>query len=184
MAASRIIIGLGNPGPEYALTRHNLGFWAVDLLSEIFRIPVEKKGARSLLGYGSVRGVHIVLVKPNTFMNESGRAVKAAVQLEGLGPADVLILHDDMDIALGHVKFSGAGGDAGHNGIASIIESLGTKEFDRVRIGLGVRPRNVDGADWVLSPFLDDEVEAARAGARESADRAVEWLAGKKSTNR
>ncbi|MEE9257222.1 MAG: aminoacyl-tRNA hydrolase, partial [bacterium] len=83
-------------------------------------------------------------------------------------------------IALGHVKSSGAGGDAGHNGIASIIESLGPKEFDRIRIGLGVRPRNVDGADWVLSPFLDDEVESARAGAREAADRAVEWLAGKK----
>ncbi len=180
MGISKVIVGLGNPGPEYELTRHNLGFWTVDRLSGMWRIPVEKTAARSLVGYGSVRGNNVALVKPKTYMNESGRAVRALLGSEGICPEDILVLHDDMDIALGRVKFKSAGGDAGHNGIGSIIEYLGTDDFDRVRIGLGVRPRGVDGADWVLSPFLGDELEMAKTGVQEAADRAVEWLVRRK----
>ena len=180
MGLSKVIVGLGNPGPEYAFTRHNLGFWAADLLSGMFRIPITKAAARSLVGYGSVRGNKVALAKPKTYMNESGRAIKALLHAEGLGPEHLLVLHDDMDIALGRVKFKSSGGDAGHNGIGSIIESLATEEFDRLRIGLGVRPRGVDGADWVLSSFLEDEMEIAREGAQAAADRVVEWVVGKK----
>ena len=180
MGPSKIIVGLGNPGPEYALTRHNLGFWAVDLLSGMLRIPIEKVSARSLVGYGSIRGARVALAKPKTYMNESGGAVRELLQSEGLGPGDLLVLHDDMDIALGRVKLKTVGGDAGHNGISDIIEALGTNEFSRLRIGLGVRPRNVDGADWVLEPFPGDEAETAKEGAQAAADRAVEWLVQQK----
>jgi len=142
----------------------------------MFRIPIKKIAARSLVGYGSVRGSKVVLAKPKTYMNESGRAVKSLLNAEGVGPENLLVLHDDMDIALGRVKFKSTGGDAGHNGIGSIIDALATGKFDRLRIGLGVRPRGIDGADWVLSPFSEHEMESAREGAQSAADRAMEWV--------
>jgi PTH1 family peptidyl-tRNA hydrolase len=176
MGFSRVIVGLGNPGPEYVFTRHNLGFWAVDLLSDVYRIRVNKTAAHSLVGYGSIRGHNIALVKPKTYMNDSGRAVGAILKSEGLGSEHLLVMHDDMDIALGRVKLKTSGGDAGNNGIASIIETLGTREFDRLRIGLGPRPRHIGGADWVLSVFPEEQLEIAREGAQLAAERALEWL--------
>jgi PTH1 family peptidyl-tRNA hydrolase len=129
-----------------------------------------------LVGYGSIRGHNIALVKPKTYMNDSGRAVGAILKSEGLGSEHLLVMHDDMDIALGRVKLKTSGGDAGNNGIASIIETLGTREFDRLRIGLGPRPRHIGGADWVLSVFPEEQLEIAREGAQLAAERALEWL--------
>lgn len=182
MGPSKLIVGLGNPGPEYALTRHNVGFWAMDRLSEMYRIPIRKKSHHAIVGFGSLRGVHIALAKPQTYMNESGKAVRAILKSEGLDPLDMIVLHDDMDIGLGRVKLSTTGGDAGHNGIGSIIDSLETREFARLRIGLGRRPQGTDGAEWVLAPFLEEELEAAETAVQKSAERAAEWIFQSKST--
>lgn len=182
MGLSKLIVGLGNPGPEYALTRHNVGFWAMDRLSEMYRIPIRKNSYHAVMGFGSVRGIQIGLAKPQTYMNESGKAVRAMLKSEGLGPSDVIVLHDDMDIALGRVKLNTTGGDAGHNGVGSIIDSLGMREFARLRIGLGRRPQGVEGADWVLTPFLEEELEAAETAVQEAAERAVDWVFMSKST--
>lgn len=176
MSLSKLIVGLGNPGPEYALTRHNVGFWAMDRIAEMYRIPIRTSSHHAIMGSGSVRGVRIGLVKPQTYMNHSGKAVRSILNAEGIGPGDVIVLHDDMDIALGRVKLSTTGGDAGHNGIASLIASLGTREFARLRIGLGRRPLGVDGADWVLSPFREEELEAIETAVQEAAERAVDWV--------
>lgn len=182
MGPSKLIVGLGNPGPEYVLTRHNIGFWAMDRLSEMYRIPIREKSHHTVMGFGSVRGIRIALAKPQTYMNESGKAVRAILKSEGLRPLDMIVLHDDMDIALGRVKLSTTGGDAGHNGIGSIISSLGTGDFTRLRIGLGRRPEGVDGADWVLTPFVEEELEAVEAAVQEAAERAVEWVFQSEST--
>ncbi len=182
MGLSKLIVGLGNPGPAYALTRHNVGFWALDRISEMYRIPIRANSHHAVMGSGSVRGVQIGLAKPQTYMNESGKAVRSMLKSEGLGPQDVIVIHDDMDIALGRVKLSTTGGDAGHNGIGSIIDSLGTREFARLRIGLGRRPQGVDGVDWVLTPFLEEELEAVETAVQQAAERAVDWVFQRKST--
>ena len=173
MASATLLVGLGNPGPEYALTRHNVGFWALDRISQAHRIPVRTSRHHSLMGSGSIGGRRVVLVKPQTYMNLSGKAVAALLRAEGLGPESLIVLHDDMDIFLGRVKLSTTGGDAGHNGIGSIIETLGTEEFRRLRIGLGRPPGDVEGADWVLAPFLESEREPIEEAVAMAAERAV-----------
>ncbi len=178
MATAALIVGLGNPGTEYALTRHNLGFWAVDSMARTHRIPMNDWKHHAVMGRGSLRGWKCVLAKPQTFMNASGRAVRTILRAEGLVPEDLLVIHDDMDIALGRVKRKEAGGDAGHNGIRSIIESLGTNAFSRLRVGLGRPPRGADGADWVLKPFRAHELEAAESAVDEAVRRAFDFVVG------
>lgn len=173
MASATLLVGLGNPGPEYALTRHNVGFWALDRVSQANRIPVRTSRHHSLMGSGSIGGRRVVLAKPQTYMNLSGKAVGALLRAEGLGPERLIVLHDDMDIFLGGVKLKTSGGDAGHNGIRSIIDSIGSEDFRRLRIGLGRPPRDVDGADWVLSPFQESEREAVEEAVALAAERAV-----------
>ncbi|MEE9276220.1 MAG: aminoacyl-tRNA hydrolase [bacterium] len=176
MASSTLVVGLGNPGPEYALTRHNVGFWAIDRLAGALRIRVDAPAGHSLVGRGQIRGWRVILAKPQIFMNLSGKAVRALLKSEGLGPEDLILMHDDMDIALGRVKLNTTGGDAGHNGVSSVLEHLATGDFRRLRIGLGRPPHNVEGADWVLSPFEESEREAAEAAAGEAADRVAELI--------
>ncbi|MEK6710401.1 MAG: aminoacyl-tRNA hydrolase [Nitrospinota bacterium] len=169
-----LLVGLGNPGPEYALSRHNVGFWALDRISKAHRIVVRSPRHHSLVGRGVIGGCPALLAKPQTYMNLSGKAVRALLRAEGLGAESLIVLHDDMDIPLGKVKLKTTGGDAGHNGIASIIESLGMRDFRRLRIGLGRPPEEVeDRADWLLSPFLDSELEVIEEGIDRVADRAV-----------
>lgn len=174
MASPTLLVGLGNPDPEYTLTRHNVGFWALDRISKANRIPVRTPRHHSLVGAGNIGGRRVVLAKPQTYMNLSGRAVRALLRAEGVGPESLIVIHDDMDIFLGRVKYNTTGGDGGHNGIRSIIEALGTREFRRLRIGLGRPPVAVeDRSDWVLSPFEESEREAIEEGVSLAAERAV-----------
>ncbi len=177
--AAALIVGLGNPGPEYAPTRHNLGFWAVDAMARAHRVSVREERHHATLGGGSLGGWKFILAKPRTFMNLSGKAVRAIMTAEGLEPRDLLVIHDDMDIALGRVKFKQSGGDAGHNGVADVIRALGTDEFARLRIGLGRPPRGALGAEWVLEPFLEDEREAAESAVEEAVRRASDFVRGR-----
>jgi len=178
MAAAALIVGLGNPGAEYALTRHNLGFRAVDEIARAHRVSMSGSKRNAVAGGGSLRGCAFILAKPRTFMNLSGGAVKALLTREGLEPGRLLVIHDDMDIELGRVKFKKSGGDAGHNGVGSVIRALGTEEFARLRIGLGRPPRGVNGADWVLDSFLEHELEAVERGVDEAVRRASDFVVG------
>jgi len=173
MASATLIVGLGNPGPEYALSRHNVGFWVLDQVSQAHRIPIRQSEHFAVTGSGSIRGWRVILAKPQTYMNRSGKAVSALLRAEGLGPEDLIVLHDDMDIELGRVKLKTSGGDAGHKGVGSVIHSLGTGDFRRLRIGLGRPPRDADGEDWVLSPFQPEEAEAVEGAVAEAAERIV-----------
>ncbi len=179
--AAVLIVGLGNPGVEYALTRHNLGFWAVDRMARAHRVSMNDSKHHSALGRGSLRGWKFILAKPQTFMNLSGKAVRSLMLGEGLGPEDLLVMHDDMDIELGRVKYKKSGGDAGHHGIGSIIHSLGTDVFSRLRIGVGRPPVGVNGADWLLDSFLDHELEAVEPAVDEAVRRAFDFVVGASS---
>ena len=150
-------MGLGNPGPKYTWTRHNAGFMVLDRLSELTGIPVTKKNFAGLVGEGTFLGDRLILIKPQTFMNLSGRSAVEALQFYKLTLSDLLVVHDDLDIPFGKVKLKDGGGHGGHNGLRSLQQQLGSGQFARLRVGIG-RPVKGDAADYVLSPFSKDEM--------------------------
>lgn len=173
MAVSAIIVGLGNPGPRYAATRHNFGFMVLDALMERAR---QLGGApkATLTGRKDLEAVTLSLpvlpggafaqfacVKPLTFMNLSGRAVRAALDFYKLAATDVFVLHDELDLPLGRMRLKRGGGNAGHNGLKSINQELGSPDFVRLRLGIG-RPEGRDVAGYVLEPFRGDETPVVR----------------------
>ncbi len=149
-----LIVGLGNPGPQYAGTRHNVGFDLVERLANDHRIQVRTAKHRALMGVGMVAGVPVALAKPLTFMNLSGQSVAPLARSFGIPPERILVVADDMDLALGRLRLRGSGGSGGHNGHKSLIASLGTQDYPRLRIGIG---KDEVAIDHVLSKFLPDE---------------------------
>ena len=172
----RVIVGLGNPGPEYRKTRHNLGFWVVDLLAERWTTTLSRKAFLSLVGEAQWRGEKILLLEPQTYMNRSGEAVAKVRNFYHLDLADLVIIHDDLDLPSGQLRIKRGGGGAGGNrGVASIIETLGSKEFVRVKIGIGRPPGRRDPAHFVLQPFTPQE-EAFILPAVDCAANAIEVI--------
>lgn len=150
-AETYLFVGLGNPGPEYEQTRHNVGFWAIDRLARAAAIPVKRHGFSSVWGEGRLHGKRLVLAKPQTYMNRSGVAVKAFVQHYRIEVARVWIFSDDLDLPTGRLRIRTSGGSGGHRGLASVIEQLGRNDFGRIRIGIGRPPAGADPAGYVLS---------------------------------
>ncbi|MBI1308341.1 MAG: aminoacyl-tRNA hydrolase [Proteobacteria bacterium] len=153
----KLIVGLGNPGKEYAGTRHNVGFMVADGLREAFGLPAFAKKCKGLASKGRVAGEDVVVLKPQTFMNVSGESVRAAVAFFKLKPSDVLVVHDELDVPLGQLKFKVGGGDAGHNGLKSITQHLGTPDYARLRFGIGRPVHKSQVSDYVLEPFAPAE---------------------------
>ena len=149
----KIIVGLGNPGIPYRMTRHNIGFQIIDRLAKINHIPIRTKRFKSLYGTGWVESQQVILAKPMTFMNHSGEAVKKAADFFHLGMEDLIVVHDDLDLAFGRIRFKRRGGDGGHQGIRSIIERMGGNSFLRLKVGIGRPPQGMDPAEYVLEAF-------------------------------
>jgi PTH1 family peptidyl-tRNA hydrolase len=163
----RLIVGLGNPGPTYAETRHNVGFWVVEALAAEAGLKFRRRGEVSN-ATGRLSGQTVTLAKPQTYMNRSGPVVAALIGDLGLGLNDVIVVHDDLDLAVGRLRIKSRGGAGGHNGVLSLIDALGSDRFARVKIGVGRPPAGVDPADYVLSvvpsgerSILDDSVQRA-----------------------
>jgi PTH1 family peptidyl-tRNA hydrolase len=155
----RIIVGLGNPGPKYARHRHNVGFMAADRIAAKYGLRPSRKRFHSEVYEGDIAGTRILLLKPQTYMNDSGRAVLGALAFYKLGPDDVVVIHDELDLALGKVRAKRGGGDAGHNGIKSIDGQIG-KNYRRVRIGVGHPGSRALVHGHVLDEFEPEEGEA------------------------
>ncbi len=171
----RLIVGLGNPGKQYHGSRHNVGFACVDLLAAKWGIKLDQRRAKAILGQGSLGETAVVLAKPRTYMNLSGEGLEYLLTRFSASPHDLVVVQDDMDLPLGRIRLRPRGSDAGHNGIRSIINSLGTQEFVRVRIGIGKPPDEMDEISFVIGQFLPEErphIENAIARAAES----VAWL--------
>lgn len=158
-----LIVGLGNPGPEYDRTRHNIGFLALDRLREAFSAPEFQPEAKFFAETASFvhDGNKVILAKPTTFMNESGRAVRAILDYYKLDASSLIVIHDDLDIAPGTLRTTDSSRAAGHNGVQDIIDALGTQDFYRIRLGIG-RPVEVEGVcmpshDYVLGRFSAEE---------------------------
>lgn len=173
--AGKVIVGLGNPGPQYAETRHNVGFQFIDYLARKHNITFSEIRFNAHLASGTIRGQEVILAKPLTFMNLSGQAVKPLVKSLALPPHNLLVVYDDMDLPLGAIRFKPKGGAGGHRGMRSIIEALGHQDFPRLRFGIG-RPIRGDPVDYVLGEFSEEE-KAAIALAFEKAIDVVEgWI--------
>jgi PTH1 family peptidyl-tRNA hydrolase len=166
----RLIVGLGNPGPEYAWTPHNLGFLVVDRLAEAGRIRVERPEARAYIGRGQLVGQQVLLAKPQTFMNVSGLAVRELLGRFECDPAEMIAIYDDVALPWGYIRIRERGSAGGHNGLKSLIGALGSDEFVRVR--LGVQPEHPVGdlAAYVLSPMSRDELEIAAEMVEQAAE--------------
>lgn len=171
-----LIVGLGNPGQEYEETRHNAGFLALDCLAKRHKISFNLNKCQSLAGRGKVSGKDVLLVKPLTYMNRSGIAVKCFVFEHEIEPDKIIVIYDDIDLPFGKIRIREKGGSGGHRGVDSIIKELGASEFVRIRIGIGRPPAGkVDVVEYVLSPFLPKEKEEFEVTLEEVAD-AVETI--------
>jgi PTH1 family peptidyl-tRNA hydrolase len=171
----KLIAGLGNPGSQYEITRHNIGFMAVDLVAESLNIDFKKQSHFSLMGEGWVEDEKILLMKPLTYMNNSGKAVASAINFYKLPLADVLIIHDDMDLQTGRLRVRRQGSSGGHKGMESIIQLTGSQEIPRMKIGIG-KPLYQAVVDYVLMPFSAEDRPTIKA-ALHRADQAVQlWI--------
>ncbi len=171
---TKLIAGLGNPGPKYQLTRHNAGFLVLDRLTEIIRVSVDRTRFSGLYGEGNWFGVRLVLLKPQTFMNLSGRSVAEAARFYKIPPEDIVVVHDDLDLPFGQLRLKAGGGHGGHNGLRSIIAELGSADFLRLRVGIG-RPDKGSAEKYVLAPFSPEESGFVRHVA-DGACEALEML--------
>ena len=148
-----IIVGLGNPGPEYAGNRHNAGYMVVDLLAERIGSRFKAHRTRNEVADGRLAGIPVTLAKPRTFMNTSGGPVSALASFYKVPPERLIVVHDELDIPFGAIRLKLGGGDNGHNGLRSITRSLGTNDYYRVRFGIGRPPGRMDAATFVLRDF-------------------------------
>lgn len=152
-----LIVGLGNPGTEYAATRHNIGFDMITYLSDKYRISMRGKEGKAIVGKGFIEGQKVMLAQPQTFMNLSGESVRALMDYYKLTEEEVVIIYDDISMPVGQVRIRPKGSAGGHNGIKSIIQHLGTQEFPRIKIGVGDKPANGDLVKHVLGRFGKEE---------------------------
>ncbi len=168
-----IIAGLGNPGPSYANTRHNVGFRVLDILADQLSISVKNLSFQALTGRGSCEGQNVLLLKPQTYMNLSGQAVGKAARFYKIAPEKIIVIHDDLDLPVGKLRVRKHGSSGGHNGIQNIQDQLHSDQFPHVKIGIGspAHPDH-DVKDWVLGLFAEDE-KAGMERAYELAAEAV-----------
>jgi PTH1 family peptidyl-tRNA hydrolase len=169
-----LIVGLGNPGREYEKTRHNAGFRALDILAQKLSCKVDKAKFQGLYGQVNYKGRKLLLLKPQTFMNLSGRSVLQLSAFFHVPPQNIIILFDDISLEPGRLRLRKDGSAGGHNGIKSIIAELGSQDFPRVKIGVGAKPHpEFDLADWVLSAFSAQEEKALQPALERAADAAL-----------
>jgi PTH1 family peptidyl-tRNA hydrolase len=170
-----MVVGLGNPGAEYADSRHNVGFLVVEELADRGGAAMTRRRHSSVFARATMHGEAVVLIKPLTFMNESGRAVSGWQRALGVEPSRIIVIHDDLDLPTSTVRIKAGGGHGGHKGVRSIAEALGRADFLRVKVGIGRPKQGHDAVTHVLGSFEDAERRAVEAGAARAAD-AVETL--------
>lgn len=169
-----LVVGLGNPGSKYWNTRHNVGFAALDALAEQLHTRVDRVKFQGLTGQAELEGRKLILLKPTTYMNLSGQSVAAAAKFYKIPPEHILVMFDDISLDPGRLRVRKNGSAGGHNGVKSIISSIGSQEFPRIKIGVGAKPHpDYDLADWVLSVFPYDQREAMAETYRRAAQAAI-----------
>lgn len=168
----KLVVGLGNPTIKYDKTRHNVGFEVIDALADKYNIALDTMKHKGMYGKGKIEGQSVILLKPMTFMNLSGESVALVSKYYKVAPEDIIVIYDDINLDVGRLRIREKGSAGGHNGMKNIIVHLGTEEFPRIRIGVGMKPPRMDLADYVLSHFSEDEQALMNQGY----DKACEAL--------
>ena len=176
MTNKYLIVGLGNPGKKYANTRHNVGFWTIDEIARRWNITGEKSERRAVTLDGVIRDKRVLLAKPQTYMNNSGQAVRALADFYKIDVENTIIIYDDLDTPFGTLRLRLKGSAGGQKGMKSVIQHLGTSEISRVRIGIGRPPGRMDPAAYVLKPFVGDDEISARIMVDRASDAVETWL--------
>ena len=172
----KLIVGLGNPGPSYAATRHNIGFRCVSELAARHRLTFGRSRHHAEVATGVIAGQPVVLARPQTYMNESGLAVAALVRFYDIGPADLIVVYDDLDLPFGSLRLRAGGSAGGQRGIRSIITRLGRDDVPRLRVGIGRPPGRMPAERYVLTPFSAAEREQVPLVVAAAADALTVWL--------
>ena len=172
-----LVVGLGNPGEEYADTPHNAGFQVIDRLAEMHGIRVNRKDSKALTGVGEIAGKPVMLAKPQTFMNLSGTSIAPLMEKHGLGPADLIVVWDELNLPWGGLKILKSGSAGGHNGAESVIRSLGTQEFVRVRLGIHPGRPIPSGMEYLLAPVKRSQQRELEELVGQAADSVVSIIA-------
>ena len=171
-----IVVGLGNPGNKYTYTRHNSGFLCLDMLSQKLNFRIDRLKFKSLICDTKINGHRCIVMKPQTYMNNSGEAIRECANFYKIKPENIIVIYDDISLDVGKLRIRRKGTDGGHNGIKSIIYHLNSDQFQRIKVGCGKKPHpDYDLADWVLSEFKKDEQKALEP-ALENACKAIELL--------
>ncbi|WP_022847265.1 MULTISPECIES: aminoacyl-tRNA hydrolase [unclassified Desulfurobacterium] len=175
----RLIVGLGNPGKEYALTRHNIGWWVLDRVAERFNEEFSREKFKGIVA--EIPGTHgkVTLLKPLTFMNRSGESVIEAAKFYKLKPEEILVVSDDLDMPVGKVRMRLKGKHGGHRGLMSIEKHLGTDNFPRLKIGIGRPARKEEVVNYVLQPFTEEQLPVTEQAVEKAADWIAEIIEGK-----
>ena len=171
-----LIVGLGNPGLAYRHNRHNVGFMVADALAEKLEIPLKRVKFKAQIGNGKLEDIPIIIAKPLTFMNNSGEAVAPLVRYFKVPLERLLVIHDDMDLPLGTLRMRPSGGSAGHNGMLSIFDKLGTNAIPRLRVGIGRPPGRMDPADYVLQDFPKGDEELLKMVIAQACEAALAFI--------
>jgi len=171
----KMIVGLGNPGNKYDNTKHNVGFNTVERLASELKLNIAKNEFSALTASTKINGEKVLLVKPLTFMNDSGRAVGDLMRYYQVSPAEIAVIQDDLDMPLGKLRLRTHGASGGHNGIKSIIKAVGTEEFNRVKIGIQ-HPQRSKVVDWVLTPFSKDDQPVIELAMDHAVAALNEWI--------
>ena len=175
-APEYLIVGLGNPGRQYEITRHNAGFLFMDMLSEKLNVKINKIKYKSVICEADIAGHRCILMKPQTFMNLSGEAVREACSFYKIPPENVIVIFDDISLPCGGLRIRRKGSAGGHNGIKSIIQCLGSDNFPRIKLGVGEKPHpDYDLADYVLSAFSRDDIPLMKQAMEKGCD-ALEYI--------
>ncbi|MDY0410004.1 aminoacyl-tRNA hydrolase [Virgibacillus soli] len=172
----KCIVGLGNPGRKYKKTRHNIGFLVIDELANRHKLKLNKEKYNGLYVVEQLNGEKVLLLQPQTFMNLSGESIRPFMDFYKISPSEVLVIYDDLDLPTGKIRLRQKGGHGGHNGIKSTILHLGTKEFNRLRIGIGRPDTPIPVVDYVLGKFHKNEADAVTQGIIQAADACEMWL--------
>ena len=193
MNGTWMIVGIGNPGKKYETTRHNVGFQTVDVLAKKLGVPMRSRRFKTVHGIGSYAGNKVILVKPQTFVNLSGEAVRSLSKYYGVEPEHILVVYDDVYLEMGAIRVRPSGSAGGHNGLKNIISQLGSDGFPRVRLGTGPQPEGMDLIEFVLRPMTSGErktmkeiyeeaAEACLVLIKDGAERAMNLFNGKRNS--
>ena len=176
---THIVVGLGNPGKEYTYNRHNAGFMCMDVICDKYRARVDKAKFKALVGECNIAGKHVLLMKPQTFMNHSGEAIREAADFYNVPAENIIVIFDDISIGVGKLRIRRKGSAGGHNGIKSVIEHLSTNEFPRIKLGVGEKPSpEYDLINWVLGNIPESDRKAMSESYSSAADALEVMLSG------